>query len=604
MKNSTLWLVDCLDGHRGEVQKGPYRVGSSGAADLRVSGLSESTGRDLFQVSAISGGYQILPLEGIDYFYFDGQDVVVAIVQDNEDHTMVIEGHPFVMRWDGEAGRTWFSGINTSYWHVHERGSNEWLGPVGKGEIPMMTTSEHGKFVVMCQGMQTMGFYAHQVMDAMALSSEEEVSSSEQSLLTDKVTPIEHEFEDAEIDTEYGEFTCPTCWFRFDRGDVMNIAIHADLRGDPVLGEEYMLRYHATRFNDRYQALDAMGLVAPDCACPHCRRRLPPGFLDQPHHIFSIIGAPSSGKSYYLSVLIKIMQSILFKKFNASFRDAAPDDNAVLNDMRNHLFSASKPEDAFLAKTELEGALYEELPRQGRMVKLPKPFVFLVSSRKAEDEGFSIVFYDNAGEHFEPGSNTADSPGAQHISVASGIFFLFDPLYSPDFRARIKSSNDPQLQQQRNDQQDIILSESEVRIKQFLGLTTTERIATPMAVIVGKSDAWINLLGPEPLLPIYEDRGEGTVVMTSNIRKNSERIRDFLLDVSPAIVANSEEISSNVSFFAASPLGHSPVTFKDSDGESRIGPDPTKLDPQRVEDATLWVLAQIAPSVFPSDEAL
>src|SRR5881394_1190757 len=34
-----------------------------------------------------------------------------------------------------------------------------------------------------------------------------------------------------------GEFTCPVCWLRFDTGDVMHIAVHDSLRGDPVLGE-------------------------------------------------------------------------------------------------------------------------------------------------------------------------------------------------------------------------------------------------------------------------------------------------------------------------------------------------------------------------------
>jgi hypothetical protein len=605
MNNKKLWLVDCLDGNRGEIGKGPFRVGGSAAVDLRVNGLIGESQRDLFEVSAIKGGYQILPIDGVDYFYFDGQDSVVAVVQDHVDHTLVVKGHPFVLRWDGEAGgREWYSGINSVNWYVYEKGSHEWQGPVGRGEVPVMTTTEPGKFIVMCHGMQSMGFYAHQVMDTLAWAGSDDTIVMGKKYIEDDEGLVEPELEESEIDTEYGEFTCPVCWFRFDRGDVMNIAVHADLRGDPILGEEHMLRYYATRFNDRHQALDAMGLSSPECACPHCRRRLPPGFLDQPHHIFSIVGAPSSGKSYYLSVLVKLMQSTLFKNFSATFRDAAPDDNAVLNDMRNHLFSASKPEDAYLAKTELEGALYETLPRQGRLVKLPKPFVFLISSRKAPDDGFSIVFYDNAGEHFEPGSNTADSPGAQHISVASGIFFLFDPLYNPDFKARIKSKEDPQLRQQRNDQQDVILSESEVRIKQILGLTTTERVATPMAVIVGKSDAWIDLLGPEPLLPLFGKREGETIVLTSNIDKNSDRIRDLLLDVCPAIIANAEEISSNVRFFASSPLGHPPVEFVDSSGATRIGPDPKKLDPQRVEDATLWVLTQISPSIFPCDQPI
>ena len=201
-----------------------------------------------------------------------------------------------------------------------------------------------------------------------------------------------------------------------------------------MLGEEHMLRFLATRFNDRGQPLDAFGMAAPEHACPHCRRRLPPSFLDEPHHIFSVVGAPSSGKSYYLSVLVKILQSTLFKRFTATFRDASPSDNVVLNDMKTHLFSASTPEDAYLAKTELEGALYETLPRQGRQVRLPKPFVFRVSRKDDSDEGFSLVFYDNAGEHFEPGRNSADSPGAQHIALASGVFFLFDPPCNPEFR--------------------------------------------------------------------------------------------------------------------------------------------------------------------------
>jgi hypothetical protein len=403
------------------------------------------------------------------------------------------------------------------------------------------------------------------------------------------------------INVEYGEFTCPVCWFRFDRGDVMNIAVHASLRGDSVLGEEHLQRFLASRFNDRGQALDAMGLTAPETACPHCRRKLPPNFLDQPHHIFSIVGAPSSGKSYFLSVLVKMMQDLAFKHFGVTFRDAAPSENAVLNDMRNHLFSASTPEEAYLAKTDLEGALYETLPRQGRQVRLPKPFVFRMSAREAAEDGFSIVFYDNAGEHFEPGRNSADSPGAQHIAVAAGIFFLFDPLYNPEFRRKLKGHADPQLAQRRNDQQDILLAESETRIKEILGLSSSERIATPFAVIVGKSDAWLEMLGDEPLLPAIESgpRG-GSRIRLDNLRANSERVRDLLLDVSPSIVANAEAISSDVMFFAASPLGHPPVQFEDAQGHLRIGPDPAKLDPQRVEDATLWVLSKLAPAMFPS----
>ena len=106
---------------------------------------------------------------------------------------------------------------------------------------------------------------------------------------------------------EDGLLTCPVCWLRFDTGDIMHVAMHDSLRGDPVLGEDAQQRFLATRFNDRGQALDALGMPCTDMACPHCRRILPPGFTELKHHIVSIVGDQSAGKSYYLSVLLKTL---------------------------------------------------------------------------------------------------------------------------------------------------------------------------------------------------------------------------------------------------------------------------------------------------------
>jgi hypothetical protein len=547
----------------------------------------------LLRIAWVPKAYHVYPGNGSHSLLFDGQEVTNVGIRDEAEHTMVVRGHPFVLRLGSEDGVEWIGSIDPRKWYVYTRIGQKWAGPVTREELPLMTHCEPGEMIVMCHGMKDMGFYPHQIMSRLA-SLDADGSAADAPLQSVRA------LEAPEINAEYGEFTCPVCWFRFDRGDVMNIAVHASLRGDPLLGEEHLQRFLASRFNDRGQALDAMGLAAPETACPHCRRKLPPNFLDQPHYIFSIVGAPSSGKSYYLSVLVKMMQDIAFKHFGVTFRDAAPSENAVLNDMRNHLFSASTPEEAYLAKTDLEGALYETLPRQGRQVRLPKPFVFRMTGRDHSDDGFSIVFYDNAGEHFEPGRNSADSPGAQHIAVASGIFFLFDPLYNPEFRRKLVGHSDPQLLQRRSDQQDIVLAESETRIKEILGLSSSERISTPLAVIAGKSDAWLELLGDEPLLPAFESGPAGSRVRLDHIRANSIRARDLLLSICPSIVANAEAISSEVMFFAASPLGHPPVQFEDSAGHLRIGPDPTKLAPQRVEDATLWVLSKIAPVMFPS----
>ena len=110
----------------------------------------------------------------------------------------------------------------------------------------------------------------------------------------------------------------------------------------------------------------------------------------------------------------------------------------------------------------------ERLPRYDKMVTLPKPFIFSLSGAETDEGACSVVFYDNAGEHFQPGQDSANSPGAQHIAASDAIFFLFDPTINPDFRACITGADDPQLSSHVSDQQDVILAETEVRMKKLL----------------------------------------------------------------------------------------------------------------------------------------
>src|SRR5689334_864719 len=182
-----------------------------------------------------------------------------------------------------------------------------------------------------------------------------------------------------------GELNCPVCWLRFDTGDIMHIAVHDSLRGDPVLGEDAQQRFLATRFNNAGQALDAMGIPTSEIACPHCRRKLPPGFLGMPHHIVSLVGDQSAGKSYFLSVLTKVFPATVYRDFGIVFQDSDPTGNAPVNDMRKSLFGAQTPAQAKLAKTVFEGAMYERLPRQGRMVALPRPFVYTLTPEEKKD---------------------------------------------------------------------------------------------------------------------------------------------------------------------------------------------------------------------------
>jgi hypothetical protein len=137
---------------------------------------------------------------------------------------------------------------------------------------------------------------------------------------------------------------------------------------------------------------------------------------------------------------------------------------------------------------------------------------------------------------------------------------------------------------------------TEVRVKNLLGMDSKGRIPTPLAMIVGKCDTWIDSIGRENIFnPI-----ENGCLNLGKVEENSKLIRNFLLETCPAIVSNAESISSEVMYFAASPLGCSPVEFTDSRGVKLIGPNPKNLNPMFVEVPTLWVLSRIEPALIPS----
>ena len=393
-------------------------------------------------------------------------------------------------------------------------------------------------------------------------------------------------------------FTCPSCWRAFDAGDVLSVATHESLRGDPLLGEDAPLRFLPIRFDDAGHAIDPMGQPTSQLACPHCRRILPDGFLEIPHRICSLVGAPSSGKSYYLSVLIKTLADTLSRRFGRALADGDPTGNVLLNQMKNRLFSAHTPEEAVLAKTALEGAMYERFPRFGKWVSLPRPFVYRVGDPKAPERAQALVFYDNAGEHFEPGIDTEDSPGAMHVAHSDILFFLFDPTANTRFRRRLHGSDDPQISQHaRLDQQDSILAEMQTRVKKILGTPTGEKIETPLAFIVGKSDVLKPLVDWNAFQnPVAADG----VLDQSVLDANSERIRALLLDIDPALVRQAEQLARVVRYFPVSAFGRAPVSVTDKEGATFLAPDPATLAPWLVEIPALWALSRLAPDLVPS----
>lgn len=571
--------VDCLTGETRLVERLPFEIGSGEGVDLKLH--SQGVGERHCAINLVKDhGLCLIKQDPSLSLLVDGQSVEFCPIAPETDYAIKVGAHFLAVR-GGRKVEDWARHLDCTQWTLRDPANHQVDGPMSLVELCKFAKEHqrHPQTLVQPSGLSK-GFLlqdAFEVASSLDAASRADPGVEALSNITEQAPRL---------------LTCPVCWLTFDLGEIMHLATHDSLRGDPVLGEDAPQRFLATRFNDRGQALDALGLPCTEIACPHCRRALPPGFTEMPHHIISIVGDQSAGKSYYLSVLMKMLPISLYDNFSVVFQDADPAGNALLNEMKQTLFGAQSPEGARLAKTQLEGGMYVRLPRYGRVVALPKPFVFSVASSKDLSRRCALIFYDNAGEHFQPGRDSADSPGAQHVASSAGIIFLFDPFNSPDFRREISDRSDPQLEKPAFDQQSVILSEMKVRIAKLLHLELMQPIDTPMAMLIGKCDAWIHLLQPDKL---GEPVTNGHLDLEA-LAHNSGHVRDLMKRICPQIVANAESISRNVFFFPVSSFGHAPVKL----GPGDFVPDPRQLKPFQVEVPILWLLSRIEPALVPS----
>ena len=588
-----LAIINCLSAERAVASKWPFIIGGGEACDLSI----EDNGSQC-EIAPAGRGYAFNALSGNGAILLNGAESRTSVLKKDTNYSLKIGDHLFVFRLTKDPEK-WFQCLDPNRWVIHHIPSKVDLGPHAQAEVAkyLPNKSLDGRFetAVFLEGARV-GFFVESVRhifgEPAALQDEKEISENYTELIDNEVEELPS--------GDSGSLTCPTCWKHFDPGDVKHVASHEKLKSDPILGPSEMKRFRATRYNDHGVALDPMGIPTMDIACPYCHLKLPPDFLDTEHHIISIVGAPTSGKSYFLCVLTHMLKRTFFKHFGAAFVDADPSANAALTVMRDTLFGAATPGEARLAKTSLEGDMYVRTRRHGRSVMLPKPFIFNIQPEDNGRPAKALTFYDNAGEHFQPNIDQTESPGTLHLAASSGIIFLFDPVFSTEFRMRLAGHHDPQFQFSHADIQDTILAEAKVRVKKVLGLGASTKLKTPLAVVVGKLDVWRDLLPDDSLAqPIV-----GNEFDQNAVDENSDVVRRLMMDVCPQVVASAEAISENVNYFPVSSFGCSPEIIgysTDAGGRKtpQIGPNPSNISPILVEIPVLWILSQIEPQLVP-----
>jgi len=362
------------------------------------------------------------------------------------------------------------------------------------------------------------------------------------------------------------------------------VSRHRDLRGDPRLGVDAPLRFLPTRFNARGLAIDARDQVCTEIACPRCHLALPRAFLEFKSLFVSIVGAPGSGKSFFLGAAVNQLRNILARQFNLSFQDADPERNITVTDYENALFQQpdlDKPVEVanLIRKTQFgdgAGDTFYSVRYGTHERRQPRPFSFLIdtlpghpSTEKAKRYGRIMCLYDNAGESYLPTRQDLFAEDmTAHLIRSKFLLFLFDPLQDMGFYREVeRKSGRLESGVRFQSAQYVVLNEAARRVKQLLGGSPSTLHEAPLLVLVSKWDAWKGLLPELSAIEPVRPASSGLHGLDiPEVERASAMIRDLLNRLCPTIVQTAESFCREVRYMPVTALGTSPR------------PDPARTD--------------------------
>ena len=436
------------------------------------------------------------------------------------------------------------------------------------------------------------------------------------------------------------QVTCPTCWHEFSPEDVLWIAMHADLTEDRIAasGDKEQLRFLPSRFNRNGFARDEKGLECRELACPKCLNTIVQPLLQMDPLFLSILGAPGSGKSFYLAAVIRQLKRALGTQFQLRFQNASAKGNRLLTNYEQILFdNTGDGKMVKLLKTEAQGDQWYYTARiNDRDVQLPRPYLYSIQPgpkhrflESRELLSRVVCLYDNAGEQFLPGAVTGSAPVIDHMAKSEALLFVFDPIQDAEFRGRIAKRqevlgdvcrDDPQVTHApfRYPQADI-LAEAASRIRSQNRLKEADLYDKPLIVIVNKYDTWKCILG-KPLdvldsvvMPSEVGGANESVLDIRKLRAISDRVEQMLQKLTPQIVNEARSFASDVIFVPVSSTGMAPSLQGgkqdvDENGRPNLLFPQGKLKPQWVELPLLYALHQATAgtdgrALIPSREA-
>ena len=398
------------------------------------------------------------------------------------------------------------------------------------------------------------------------------------------------------------EIICPYCWVSYAPESSLWVSESKEALSEPFLANvDEKVRFLPSRFSVNGLALDEHGVRCHDLACPACHLLIPRDLLEVPSYMLSVVGTPSSGKSYFLASMVARLRNTL-SELGVDFRDSDGRLNEVIRGYERKQFFSSEPDKPVaLEKTEEQGKLYHEIIyNEDNVVTLPAPFFFTLNSLSSPNispnasSSVVMTLYDNAGESFDVGKDNENFKVTRHLAKSDAIMFLYDPTQERSFRLECQRvSNDPQITDDgpsRDERQELTLSHMIDTTRRHAGLGRTEKCGRPIIIVVTKADIWKPILVGKQDFPevVALNDNDQPEVNLGLIRKVSDATRNLLQSHARGIPTLAESFSDDVTYIPVSATGTSPIADLEN---ASLKIRPRDIKPEWVEVPLLYALA-------------
>lgn len=359
------------------------------------------------------------------------------------------------------------------------------------------------------------------------------------------------------------KFTCPFCIREYDKSKVLYVCPECETVTTPGIFAREPIKCKNS----------ACGGFATLRRCPSCGGIIPKMALETPNLPFSIVGVANSGKTNYITVMLRELGH------SSGLRLALGHQTKATLDHQN-------------ANCKL---IYEDHATPGVTPpgeKMPQIWYIknLQKKRGNDVPTYTFTIFDGAGEDHENDLDPS-STVCRYIQASKAIILAIDPLVLPNISrgdvvdANVMSNSLGGEEGASKNAEDVINSVA-TYIKVARGIKTTKMLDIPVAVVLTKFDTILNhrAFGPQALIKNSSMTVRNGMVDMSEIQQVDSEIRNWLEQIGEsAFIDALDSHFKEYYFFGVSSYGSPP-----KDAYTL----PEEIKPHRVLDPILWLFKQ------------